>query len=522
MTTRRHTFWFAAGAVGLLATSLLAQSTASATEEDVARRQLENGRANARRGNYKEALVDFKNVAETYARTSLADNALLEIARYYLDVAGDQKLAATAVDDIIKKYPLSDSAPDAYVMAGRIALAHSHQQADLDTALASFDRVSTLFPTAEAVPRALRMAGDTLWFAGRLDEALANLGRVDLEYPTSPAAAEAHLSAGRVLLSLGDPISAMDELQQVRNRWPNTPEAALALSRISLLHRLYVRSMTGPAWVVATDPVGPPKLESVVGLAVVGGARLYWATESGVGAVTSTSGEIMPTVAKPRSLFLDTLGNLIVADSGVLRPMTGQPMLLMLPRSDGTQEALSKPDGVVQLSNSEYLVMDGNGKNIQRYDRAGTYKGPFAASKADHLAINAVDEVAALDRDQKGVVLYDGQGKTVGKIPFKAAGYDLQNPQDLAYDAFGHLYVLDRGAIAVFSPYPAAPAAAAPGAAPAPAAGAPRLVNYRLVTLFAEPEKSLAGFHKALAFAVDQSGVVYVADDSVKRILVYR
>jgi sugar lactone lactonase YvrE len=142
--------------------------------------------------------------------------------------------------------------------------------------------------------------------------------------------------------------------------------------------------------------------------------------------------------------------------------------------------------------------------------------GPFAAAKLTRLAVNASDEIAGLDRDQKAVVLYDTAGKTTGRIPLKGTGYDLQNPEDLTYDAFGHLYVLDRGAIAVFTPYAATPAAAGP--TPAPAAAR----SYRLLTLFTEPQTVPTAFRRASAFALDPSGAVYLYDDRAERVLVYR
>src|SRR5437667_4370296 len=111
--------------VALLSAAALAQSQSS--DEEVARNQLESGRKFLQQGNYAQSLQDFKAVAETHASSSVADNALLEIARYYLDIAGDVTEAAAAVDTILKKYPTSDSAPEAYVMAGRLALAKSHQ-----------------------------------------------------------------------------------------------------------------------------------------------------------------------------------------------------------------------------------------------------------------------------------------------------------------------------------------------------------------------------------------------------------
>ena len=97
--------WVTAAMVPVLATGLLAQTPVN---EDVARRQLESGRSFARQGNYAEALKDFRSVADTHAATSVADDALLEIARYYLDVADDQKETAAAVDRILTKYATSD------------------------------------------------------------------------------------------------------------------------------------------------------------------------------------------------------------------------------------------------------------------------------------------------------------------------------------------------------------------------------------------------------------------------------
>ena len=127
--------WLAAAAtVGL----------AQSTDEDVARRQIESGRAFARQGNYTEALKDFRAVAETHGSSSVADDAWLELARYYLDVAGDTKEAAASVDVILKKYATSDSAPEAYLIAGRLALARSHQPTDLDAGLANLDRKSVV------------------------------------------------------------------------------------------------------------------------------------------------------------------------------------------------------------------------------------------------------------------------------------------------------------------------------------------------------------------------------------------
>ena len=506
--------------IGLLyLAAIVAAATLGASQgaEDIASRQLESGRQFARQGKYKEALIDFRAVAETHGGTSVADNALLEIARYYLDVANDQKEAQTAVDLILKKYPTSDSAPDAHVMMGRLALARGHAPSDFETALASFDRVLTLFPSSDAVPRALVLAGETLWYAGRPDDALQKLGTVQVEYSSHESVADAYLIAGQVLLSQGDPILAMEEMQQARNRFPSSPAAALALSRISLLHRLYVRAKATatPTYAAAADVIGPARLQNVLALAISPRQTVYYAAENSVGIAAPATGDKPPVVQKPRGLALDTTGQAFVIDGASLRPFGGgDAIALHRPRPDGPPEPLEEIEGVVQLSTGEWLVADAGTHAIHKYSKTGDYGGVWTPSKAGRLAINAIDQIAGIDRDQKAIVFYNAAGKVTDRLPFKGAGYVFENPVDLTFDAFGHLYILDREAIGVFSPYPATKGA------PAPAAGAPK---FRMVTVFQDTvEKSPSSFRRAAAFAVDQAGAVYLADERAQKIRVYR
>jgi len=529
---RRHRRLLTLGCLAVFAGAVAAQGPPP--DEEIARRQLESGRSFARQRNYAEALKDFRAVAETHASSSVADNALLEIARYYLDIVGDAKEAGAAVDTILKKYATSDSAPDAYLMAGRLALARSRQSADLDTALANFDRVLRLFPGSDAVPRSLHLSGETLWYAGRYEDALANLGRVEVEYPANAAAADAYLTAGRVLVSLGDPLSAMEELQQVRNRWPNSPEAATALAHATLVHRLYVKARSGPAFALTTETAGPARLQDVVGLTFTSRQALFWATENSL-AGTGPGGDERPQgLGRPRGLARDAAGAVVVIESGTVRPIAGTPLSLAIPKADGTPDFLNKIEGLVQLSNGDWLVADGDQRAIQRFNRAGEYGAAFAQARVTRIAVNSVDEVAGIDRDRKNFVFFDASGKpSAAPVPFRGAGYDLQNPEDLTFDAFGHLYVLDRGAIAVFSPHPVAAAAGARGTPPAGAApaaagrgrGAAAPApgrTYRLLTVFAEPPKGQTGLRRGTVFAVDQSGAVFVHDERAQKILVYR
>ncbi|HET9369914.1 MAG TPA: tetratricopeptide repeat protein [Vicinamibacterales bacterium] len=494
-------------AIGVCVVADAARAQSGAGEE-VARRQLDSGRSFARQGNYVEALKDFRAVAETHAQTSVADDAWLELARYYFDVARDDSQSQTAVDAILSNYATSDSAPAAYVIAGRMALGRSRSAADLDAALANFDRVSRLFPNSEMVPRALQLAGETLFYAGRLDEAQARLGRVTADYASDPAAADAYLVSGQVLAAMGDPILAMEELQQVRNRFPDTPAAETALNRLTLLHRLYVRAAKGPAY-TAADAVGPARLENVVGLTLTGDNRLVWATETGVGVALPAGAPAISFAGKPRGLTLDSRGRVVPFDNMAVRPESGSSMqFAAAPEPNGIPKLFEHLVAVASLSTGEWLVMDEDQRAIMRFGRDASFVGPFAANRVLRLAVSSHDQVAAIDRDGRGISIYDAKGAVLAQIPSRTTAYDLRDAEDVRFDDFGHVYVLGRDKLAVFTPF----GTQAPAGKP----------SYRLLTLFATPQGQTNVLSRGAALAVDSAGTVYVYDERSRRIQVFR
>src|SRR5262249_8595466 len=186
--------------IGLCIAAVVAAGTAilgaQANTEEFARRQYESGLSFMQNGRYAEALKDFQAGLASFAGTSVAGNALPQVALDQVDVPQDTAGAQAAVERLLKDYPETDSAPMAYVVSGRIALAKGRAPGDVDSALASFERVPRLFPNDEAVPAAGFYAGDTLRIVRRTDEALERFRRVSLEYPRSISAARARIRAG--------------------------------------------------------------------------------------------------------------------------------------------------------------------------------------------------------------------------------------------------------------------------------------------------------------------------------------
>src|SRR5439155_5949504 len=200
------------------------------SNEEFARRQYESGLSFMQNKRYGEALKDFQAVIDSFPRSSVADNALLQIALHALDITRDIGAAQTATDKLLKDYPDTDSAPMAHVIAGRLSMARGRAPANVDAALASFERVPRLFPGDDAVPAAGFYAGDTLRLVRRNEEALDRFRRVAMEYPRSIWAARADLAAGLCFVQSDRAQRALDELQRIRQQFPGSPEADAALN----------------------------------------------------------------------------------------------------------------------------------------------------------------------------------------------------------------------------------------------------------------------------------------------------
>ena len=88
-----------------------------------------------------------------------------------------------------------------------------------------------------------------------------------------------------------------------------------------------------------------------------------------------------------------------------------------------------------------------------RVSPVGKYISNFATLNAGRMARSAADDIAIIDRDAKGIAITDRDGKITNRIQAKGANYALEDPLDVAFDALGHLYVLDgKSAVYVFGP----------------------------------------------------------------------
>lgn len=475
------------------------------SSEDLPRRQYESGLTFMNGQRYTEALKDFQAIIDSFPKSQVADNALLQMAIYHLDVARDLTATQAAIDQLLKTYPDTDSAPMAHVLGGRVSMARGRNATEVDAAVASFERVERLFPGNDAVPAAGYYAGEALRLVRRYEDALQRYRRVSAAYPGSPWAARANLAAGFCLVQADRAAAALPEVQRVRQMMPQSAEAAAALSINSILHRLHVRAPAAPAFQFSGRFIGDERADydDVIGVRVDAANRILLGHRRGI-SVFDPKGPLTATVAanEPKAFFLDETNRVFFTREGALHAERTPSLPLTVPQvAPKPPKPLEEIPAVVALSTGHRIVVDKNEKQVIRYSATGQYLGPFVPQiNTERLAVNALDDVAMIDKDAKAIAILDRDGKPLSRVQAKGANYQLDEPVDLAYDRLGYLYVLDRGkaSVLVFGP------------------------RNRLITTFTLPEKAPGAFSRARALSVDGAGRLYIFDERAKRIQVYQ
>jgi hypothetical protein len=162
--------------------------------------------------------------------------------------------------------------------------------------------------------------------------------------------------------------------------------------------------------------------------------------------------------------------------------------------------AIDEIPAVLANARGERLISNPKGRNVIRALPNGKFVSVFSTGQIVRMAQNWMGDVALLDRSSRSVAIADRDGKALSRIATRGTGYEFDEPTDLAFDALGHLYVLDRGRSSVFVFGP----------------------KNKLVNTLTLPDKSPGALNRAEAIAVDAAGRLYMYDDRSRRIQVYQ
>jgi hypothetical protein len=326
---------------------------------------------------------------------------------------------------------------------------------------------------------------------GRTDDAIGKYQRVMAEYPASIWAARSALESARSMVGQGKWAPAMRQMQDVYLKFPKTPEAEDALERNTILHRLRLRQGQ-PVFRFARTAVSGNSLRRVIDVAVDSATRVYVATRQSLAVFNESGGLVRTEPGELRAFALRGDTPTLLFERS-LRQGAGALVPILIPDQNRPREADIQAGAIV--SDETLLIADRRTKAIHVVSVTGAYQSRFTALDAVRLAVGPQGQVAAIERETQMLWLIgaDGKGRA---LPSSGTGYQLRGPMDVAFDPLGHLYVLERDSVIVFTP-----------------AG-------EFLSVFA-PGVSAGAFRMAVVFDVDTAGRLYVYDEDSERLQVF-
>jgi len=459
---------------------------------------------------YQQAVDDFNLIVKSFPQSPIADDALLQLAIYYLNLEKKPEEALGYLQQIKERYPESNSAPAAYFYLGSVYLA-KRDPASLDEAFANFQRVTLVYSSSPWVDDALVGAGMVLRFRGEFDKAYEEYSRVKLRFPDSRHAPRAQYEMGLCSLYADRITEAMDQFQKVNVWYPGSDYAKSATEMNTILYRIYI---VPPSSNIAYAPDSRfsgtvMELDEPTGLSMDSKQNIYL-SDKGKKTVTifDAAGRQTNTISlfSPYSVSIDDQDRAFIANGTnvIATTPTGNDTIFLSTNvvdSGGTAARLEDIRSVaidetgklfvVSSKVNGILVYGPNSKPLAGYAFSQTLK-PFSK-----VLVNARNQILALDKDRKQLSVYGADGKFLFTIGPTGKGYTLERVEDFAVDRANHIYLLERNprSILVFSP-------------------SGNLQKYIL-----SQKKGTLSFDDARLITVGPSGSIYVLDKDSHRII---
>ena len=518
--------------IGLaVAPPLLAQTGADAQLERAAERRFRSAEQFYAGGRHGQALRDFEAILDTMPESRLADDAALRIARHRFEVEGDPAAAEEMVDRLFRSYPAGDSIPGAHLLLGEIAIRSLPPRPE--DALAEFERTLTAAGSTGSPWSFAALTGiaaiasdfmDDRTVAGSLLSALH-------ETPAAPASAaerfRARLLLARTLARMGETDAAFGEVAGLRadllrvireeaadgapdggdDGDGSAAEFAEQARELATLVSRY-RSPGGPAWRFAGATKPPQRLDRPLRVRIAGGSlHILDRDTDELQTFTPEGGfEAAIGVEDPRDLAFagdGAAGDGAVGGGAAIAVMAAEDALvvggnLMTLRLQNGPERLRRIRAVT-VAPEGYWVWDDREKGVFRFARSGLHLG-----RVPHPRLNEVHRIERhpaghliVIEDRQGVLAFDAEGRRIFHLT-RDSGFP--EPVDVAFDALGNFFVLDRDGptLGVFDR------------------------DFNPLARFAGEAWSGGTIRRPVSLDVGPDGVLYVLDDSTRAVAVLR
>jgi TolA-binding protein len=440
---------------------LLGSASILLTADDPAKGHYESALFFLQSEKYQQALDDLNFIVKSFPQSSLADDALLQLGIHYLEREKNLDLALTNFQRIKDNYTNSNSAPAAYYYLGLIYL-NRRDLKDLDEAYANFERVTRVFPSSEWVDKSLVGAGIALKLRGEYDKAYEEFSKVKVRFAGSPLAPRAQYEMGLCALNSESYIDAAYDFQQLINQFPNSDFSNSAREINTLIYRLHIAAQADKRLFLPDSSYSAmiPQLDNPLGMAIDSKGTLYLADKDkklvSVFDLTGKSANSY-SLLEPYTVFVDDRDTVVIANNtGV--SIGKESASFSFEREGKAPEPLNEIRSSAVNTFGEVFVVSERTPGILVYDptRKQITSSPFSKTEREFVkvTVNSRNQVYALEKQRKQIVLYDRDGKAIYALGPSGKGFVFDRIEDFAVDRANHLYVLNKNprGVLIFAP----------------------------------------------------------------------
>lgn len=470
----------------LVALFFVLSSLAHGQDAELAERLYQSGERAYSAKSYKEALDTWGQLLQSDPKSEFAPRALLKLARHQMEVERKPEAAMPYLDRLRSEYIKFPEAAEGFLLRGILLAQQARRPAELNAAMAEFNRVLDLFPDLSSCGEARFHLGLAWRDQGQWGRALQQFVESFRLHPASAVAPLAMLEAAKILDVMGDLPGCLQMLQHLRTEVPESPEAMEAAWQLAVRvkHRLQkpplrnegpwpagrVKWLKTPTLVASSADgdllIFQNELDQAFRLrvgeltqrgplapgskAMVSGPRgtVWLLSKNGLVRDDVPTAQPLGTLGSVSGAALDRWGNLWVADAKT-------PALTVFPLDGAARTVASPPanalatlatGGLVMATDTDrkllFLDADGQPRLVVPYGKG--LQVPFRSVTA--LASDGAGQIAALvDGGDfgEGVVIYGPDGVVLRQATFKALGINGRITS-LALDRSGGVILCDR------------------------------------------------------------------------------
>ncbi len=426
-------------------------------QEDLGKKYYESAITFMKAKNYPQAIDDLLSIIKNLPESPYADEALLELGKYYLEIEKNEKKAKEYFTMLKEKYVKTENGPAGYYYLGDINLVFGSTPEQLRDAYANFERVPLLFPHSKWVQPSLYKAGITLRLFGQPLNSIAILNQSIEKFPNTEFTELSKLELALSFLSLNKSTTALRILQEVLDNSPSPSIKNKAMDYLSYAYRYHFwkNSTSTPLYQSSKENFFPNiKLNDPKQIFLNLANKKICILDEGNNSIyeTDLDGNILQIfkIDNLRSFFFNRKGELFLATKKFISTPEKETIQFSYIYELKTKFIKDIKDAAIDAEGNYYII-DGNIKGLFKFNnKAEEIDFPLHKTKESFKKI-LIDQRnrILLVADDKLFKIYN----TDGELLYSIADYNgekFKEIKDFTIDAFENIYILDSDSKTIY------------------------------------------------------------------------